>query len=243
VQPPQPDIIRPIARAIERPDLARGAGTQAQARAENNLFAFSPTAVARSLRPELRTAEIMRKAAAQQAALRRGLVCGDPAIQGARLGTVPGPGRCGVEDAVQVRSILGVGLTSRAIMNCRTARAMKTWVANGARPVFADVGGGLSQIRVIGTYSCRNRNSASTGRLSEHAFGNAVDIAAFRMHDGREITVLNDWNTRDGGARLKRLWRAACGPFGTVLGPEANRFHRDHFHFDTARYRSGSYCR
>jgi len=28
-----------------------------------------------------------------------------------------------------------------------------------------------------------------------------------------------------------------------VLGPEAARYHQDHFHFDTARYRSGSYCR
>ena len=57
------------------------------------------------------------------------------------------------------------------------------------------------------------------------------------------MTLLTDWNSADDGAQLRQMWRAACGPFGTVLGPEANRFHRDHFHFDTARYRSGSYCR
>jgi len=39
------------------------------------------------------------------------------------------------------------------------------------------------------------------------------------------------------------MHRAACGPFGTVLGPNADRFHQDHFHFDTARHRSGPYCR
>ena len=45
------------------------------------------------------------------------------------------------------------------------------------------------------------------------------------------------------GKALKKMHKIACGPFGTVLGPNANRFHRDHFHFDTARYRSGSYCK
>jgi len=63
------------------------------------------------------------------------------------------------------------------------------------------------------------------------------------LKSGQEITVLTDWGRGDRGRALRQMWRAACGPFGTVLGPEANRFHRDHFHFDTARYRSGSYCR
>jgi hypothetical protein len=56
------------------------------------------------------------------------------------------------------------------------------------------------------------------------------------------MTVLTDWNGRY-ASQLRAMSQAACGPFGTVLGPEADRFHRDHFHFDTADYRSGSYCR
>jgi len=56
------------------------------------------------------------------------------------------------------------------------------------------------------------------------------------------MTVLTDWNGQY-ARQLRAMWEAACGPFGTVLGPEADRFHADHFHFDTADYRSGSYCR
>jgi hypothetical protein len=63
------------------------------------------------------------------------------------------------------------------------------------------------------------------------------------LRDGTLITLRNGWNDRDTGPLLRRLHKGACGPFGTVLGPDSDRFHRDHFHFDTARYRSGPYCR
>ena len=79
--------------------------------------------------------------------------------------------------------------------------------------------------------------------MSEHAHGKAIDIASIGLRDGQEITVLTGWNSNDDGQQLRRMWRDACGPFGTVLGPEADELHRDHFHFDTARHRSGSYCR
>jgi hypothetical protein len=41
---------------------------------------------------------------------------------------------------------------------------------------------------------------------------------------------------------LRRLHKGACGVFGTVLGPEANEAHRDHFHFDLAQRRNSAYC-
>jgi len=59
--------------------------------------------------------------------------------------------------------------------------------------------------------------------------------------------TLKSYRSLGGYAQWERILRemhsTACGPFGTVLGPEANRFHRENFHFDTARYRSGRYCR
>lgn len=235
--------MRPSQRPYERPDLARGAQTRPLFRAEQNLFAFSPNAVAESLRPTVRPAAFVQRAEEQAATVRRGQICGDPAIQGEVLGRVPGPGACGVEGAVRVRSVAGVTLTSRAVMNCATATALKSWVVNGAKPAVGNEGGGIASLRVVGTYSCRNRNGASTGRLSEHAQGRAIDIAGIGLRNGREVTVLTGWNTQRDGTILRDMWRAACGVFGTVLGPNANRFHRDHFHFDTARYRSGSYCR
>lgn len=172
-----------------------------------------------------------------------GNVCGDPALFGERIGLMEGRGACGVERAVRLTSVSGVALSAPATITCDTARALKTWVETGARPAVGDTGGGITSLRVVAHYSCRSRNNQSGARLSEHSFGRAIDIAGIGLADGTEMTVLTDWGNSGTGARLRQMWQAACGPFGTVLGPEADRFHRDHFHFDTADYRSGSYCR
>ena len=234
---------RPAARPYDRPDLARGAETRPQRRAEQNLFAFSPLALATSLRPVVRPAAITARAVEQRIARARGQICGDPAIQGETIGRVSGNGSCGIDSAVRVRSVAGVTLQPAATMDCRTAEALKGWVARSAAPAVGQIGGGIRSLRVVSHYACRNRNNSSAGRLSEHAFGRAIDIAGVGTRDGAEITVLTDWNRGAKGEALRAMWRGACGPFGTVLGPNANAAHRDHFHFDTARYRSGSYCR
>ena len=44
------------------------------------------------------------------------------------------------------------------------------------------------------------------------------------------------------GLFLRRLHKGACTIFGTVLGPEANEAHRDHFHLDLAPRRRSAYC-
>lgn len=235
--------VRPVTRPFERPDLAFGANTRPLFRAEIGLFAFSPTAIAMSLRPFPRPASIETAAVERRLARQRGQVCGDPSIQGTAIGLVNGAGACGIDAAVKLRSVAGVTLSPRATIDCRTARALKTWVERGVLPAVGSEGGGVSSLRVVSHYACRTRNNQPGARLSEHAFGRAIDIAGIRLRDGTEMTLLTDWSSADDGAQLRQMWRAACGPFGTVLGPEANRFHRDHFHFDTARYRSGSYCR
>ena len=171
-----------------------------------------------------------------------GNVCGDPALFGEAIGTVDGAGACGIDGAVRLTSVSGVTLSTPATINCSTATALKTWVENGVRPTVGDTGGGVESLRVVAHYSCRSRNNQSGARLSEHSFGNAIDIAGIGLADGSEMTVLTGWNGQY-ATQLRQMWQAACGPFGTVLGPEADRHHRDHFHFDAADYRSGSYCR
>ncbi|MGJ8588984.1 MAG: extensin-like domain-containing protein [Yoonia sp.] len=237
------NIVRPVSRPVEHPLLEHGAQTRPLFRAERDLFAFSPNAIPQSLRPALRPASIEAAAEARRLARARGQVCGNPAIQGTVVGTINGAGACGVEDAVKLRSVAGVSLRPQPTIDCRTARALNTWVERGVLPAVGGEGGGVSSLRVVSHYACRTRNNQPGGRLSEHAFGRAIDVAGIQLRDGSEMTLLTDWNSADDGAQLRQMWRAACGPFGTVLGPEANRFHRDHFHFDTARYRSGSYCR
>jgi hypothetical protein len=154
---------------------------------------------------------------------------------------VTGPGACGVADAWVVSEVAGVRLTQPAIMNPRTARALDAWVRRGAIPAVDGRGGGLESLVVVAHYACRTRNSRPGAKISEHAKGNAIDIAAFQFRDGSNVSVLRGWNGRD-GRLLRRLHRTACGPFGTVLGPESDRHHQDHFHFDTARHRGGPYC-
>ena len=158
-----------------------------------------------------------------------------------KVGNIPGPGACGVPNALAVSEVAGVRLSQTATITPRAANALNRYVAQVARPVIGTKGGGLVELQVAAHYACRTRNSRRGARLSEHALGNAIDISAFVLADGTRISVLG-WRGRD-AKLLRRLHAGACGPFGTVLGPEADRHHQDHFHFDVAEYRSGTYCR
>jgi hypothetical protein len=196
-----------------------------------------------SLRPFLRSPKLEKKAKARRALLAKGAVCGDISIQGKAIGRVqPKLKGCGVEDAVRVQSVAGVRLSRAAVMDCVTAKSLKMWVEGTAKPAFAKKGG-LRGLRVAAHYACRTRNNKPGGKISEHGRGRAIDISAFQLSDGAEVSVLKGWTAASNKKALRRAHKGACGPFGTVLGPNADRFHKDHFHLDTARYRSGSYCR
>ncbi|MCT4370307.1 extensin family protein [Yangia mangrovi] len=206
--------------------------------------ARSPQAIPRSLRPSPRSPAVVEQALAVRRERVRGAVCGDPDLQGSVIGAVPGRIKgCGIEEAIKLRSVSGLALSTRATIDCPTARALKTWVERAVKPAVGSTGGGVAGLRVAGSYACRSRNNQPGAKISEHARGHAIDIAAIRLKDGSEISVLNDWGRGAEGRILRKLHSGACGPFGTVLGPESDPFHKDHLHFDTARYRSGSYCR
>lgn len=197
-----------------------------------------------SLRPLFRSREVEKLARADRRLRQKGAVCGDIAIQGEQVGRVQGKLRgCGLNDAVRVRSVSGIVLSQSSVMDCPTASALKSWIDRSAKPALARKGGGLKSLRVAAHYACRTRNSQKGARISEHGKGRAIDISAFRLRDGSEVSVLEGWNARATSKAMRQMHKGACGPFGTVLGPNANKFHRDHFHFDTARYRSGSYCK
>ncbi|MGJ8628804.1 MAG: extensin-like domain-containing protein [Sulfitobacter sp.] len=197
-----------------------------------------------SLRPFFRPRKVEKQARAQRQLQAKGAVCGDPAIQGELIGRVKGKlNGCGVEKAVRVRSVSGVTLSQSSVMDCVTANALKSWVNKSAKPALSRKGGGLKGLRVAAHYACRTRNNQKGAKISEHGRGRAIDISAFRLADGSEVSVLKGWNARSTSKAMRQMHKGACGPFGTVLGPNANRFHLDHFHFDTARYRSGRYCK
>lgn len=194
------------------------------------------------MRPVVRSAAAARAGQDYALARARGQVCGDPELQGEPVGYVEGAGACGIEDAVRLRSVMGVRLSQAAVIDCRTAAAIKTWVGQSVRPAYRNEGGGVASLRVAAHYACRGRNNVANARLSEHAFGRAIDISGLVLANGREISVLEGWGSRTDGEQLRRIRRGACGPFATVLGPGSDRHHDDHFHFDTARGRA-DYCR
>lgn len=175
---------------------------------------------------------------------REGSVCGVNAIKGSSQKSVGKPGSaCGIADPVTVTSVSGVRLSTPATIDCDAAKALNSWVEQGIKPAFGRKGGGVEELKVAASYACRRRNNLPSGKLSEHAKGHAIDIAAFRLRDGTEVSVLQDWGSKKWSATMRKVHAAACGPFGTVLGPKADRYHQDHFHVDVARYRSGTYCR
>lgn len=172
----------------------------------------------------------------------RGL-CGRPSLDGEAIAPVRGQGACGIPRAVRVRAVGGVPLSNPVRMDCRAAEALDDWVRDGVIPLVNGRGGGVAQLDVAAGYSCRPRNNQAGARLSEHSFGRAIDISGIRLVNGEVLSVLQDWARGPDGRLLERLWSAACGPFTTVLGPNSDRFHRDHFHFDVASDRRRAYCR
>ena len=245
-------------------------------------------------------------------------------------------GACGMPAPVKLSAlgdVQSVSVKPAATLNCRTVLRIHKWLEKKVQPAAKSIlKSRVVRIRNVSSYSCRNRNNAKAGKLSEHALGNALDIASFVLADGRSVSVLSDWGTvkRDlvkvtstsaqpveqkavrtriasrgpvvsqasfdvrvplpvfkgpvrRGVRLNRVpdpggqaaWQPvisdnadqsadkpvrsapvsakalflkqihadACGIFSTVLGPEANDAHRDHFHFDTAKRRYKAYCR
>ncbi|NHX27472.1 extensin family protein [Escherichia coli] len=173
-----------------------------------------------------------------------GPVCGDSKIRGRKVSPIAGRLRgCGVDRPVEVTQIAGVQLSQPSVMDCKTAKALKSWINDGVKPVVGRKGGGVATLTVAAHYSCRTRNNQPGAKISEHGKGKAIDISAITPSNGTRLSVLKDWGSGAKGKMLRKMHKKACGPFGTVLGPKADRFHKDHFHFDTARHRSGPYCR
>jgi len=173
-----------------------------------------------------------------------GPVCGSSTILGVAEQPVTSSASrlCGIDKPVRVAEVSGVSLAQQPLLNCTAARALDKWVSRTAKPSVSDINEKLVELRVVAGYACRPRNSQRGARISEHGKGNAIDIAGFRLASGREISVLRDWNRGKEGRALSRMRRGACGPFGVVLGPGSNRFHRDHFHVDVSNLKR-PYCR
>lgn len=149
-------------------------------------------------------------------------------------------GHCGYEDAVRFRAggPRRIGLAPSDLgMSCPVAAALAVWEWDVVQPAAQrHFGQKVAEIEHFGSYNCRRMYNREGASWSEHATADAVDIAAFRLADGTRITLVGDWETKGSKARFLRDVRdGACGVYSTVLSPDYNAAHRDHFHLDQAK--------
>src|SRR5439155_23706985 len=148
------------------------------------------------------------------------------------LDSVSPPGsRCQVDTAVRV-SRVDAGLNQPAVMSCALASRLDEFEREVVQPLAAsELGRRVVRINHLGSFSCRAINGSS--HLSQHALGQAIDIAGFRLSDGTTVSVKHDWS-EFGSKRLflRRLARRACSYFSVVFTPDSNADHHDHIHLD-----------
>lgn len=173
-----------------------------------------------------------------------GNLCGVSGLQGTAIAPITSStSGCGIEAPVQVTHVDGIKLSQPATLDCPTATALHVWVTQAMRPALGRNSARVTGLRVPAHYVCRARNHRSGARVSEHGKGRAIDISAIDLEGGESISVLKDWSGSKYSKALKRMHANACGIFGTTLGPGSDGMHENHFHYDTAQYRGGPYCR
>jgi hypothetical protein len=130
-----------------------------------------------------------------------------------------------------------VAMRPTATLACPIVSVLDRWLAESVQPAAQRwFGARVVEIKQISAYSCRGMNGDPHAHISEHAFGNALDIAAFTLADGRQVTVKDGWHgLPEEQGFLRDIEAAACQQFSTVLAPGSNAYHYDHIHVDLMR--------
>ena len=142
---------------------------------------------------------------------------------------------CGWTNAVRVNSLSGARISTDKL-GCEPAAALALWVAHDVQPLALEIlGQPVTAIKHWGTYACRNvvGNPMFGFLRSAHATARAIDIGAFTLADGRQITVQRDWKrTGKESEFLHAIHKRSCRYFHVAIGPDYNAAHHDHFHLD-----------
>ena len=155
---------------------------------------------------------------------------------------------CVVVQPVQLKSVLINGtnlqLPDHPILNCAFALNFVSWLQDLGGPAALEKEGTVLTHFYTGPgFECRGRNGDASAKISEHGFGNAVDVERLQFADGLKVLVHDAPDTTAPGYDvLKAIRASACTRFTTVLGPGSNAAHREHFHFDSGVHgKSGTY--
>jgi len=153
---------------------------------------------------------------------------------------IHGAGGCGGEDLVRLEAIVlpdkrRVSVKPAAILRCPMASALVDWIRNDIAPLAAGLGSTISDLDNFDSYECRGRNRVAGARLSEHGRANALDVRAFKLANGRAISLTDRTVPRE---LRESVLHSACARFSTVLGPGSDGYHEDHIHLDVMERRS-----
>jgi hypothetical protein len=177
------------------------------------------------------------RAQAEEACLSQRLV--QPSAYMALSSKIDGPGVCGMDHPFKVSAFTNgsVGLKTKVTLACPIIPHIDSWLDEIVKPA-ATLYFGVPVVDLkAGSYSCRPRNNQRGAKVSEHAFGNALDVMAFILADGREIAVAKGWKGDPVEQDfLREVFVGACRYFNTVLAPGSDVFHYDHLHIDLARH-------
>ena len=157
------------------------------------------------------------------------------------LPQVSGANGCGIDDPVRLSAVMTkekvrIAITPPATLRCTTAEAVASWIRDDVAPIAATLGAPLGGIANFDSYECRGRNRVFGAQISEHGKGNAIDIRAITLTNGKSYELTDIALAKPIRERLKA---SACARFTTVLGPASDGFHENHVHVDLAERRSG----
>lgn len=147
---------------------------------------------------------------------------------------------CGYTGAVVLQKSTIAYAPQPLRLTCPMVAALAIWERQVVRPAARTLlKSEVARIDHYGSYSCRRLYGRDSGAWSQHATANAFDVAAFRLADGQQISVLQDWPDNGAkGAFLRTARDGACRLFGTTLSPDYNAAHANHFHLDMKGWRA-----
>ncbi|UWU19796.1 MULTISPECIES: extensin family protein [unclassified Rhizobium] len=155
---------------------------------------------------------------------------------------------CGIDKPIALSEPLpGIKMKPEGTLRCEAALALAHWMKESVIPAAAIAlkdNGRITEINQASTYICRLRNNATTGKISEHARGNAIDIASFTFENGKIVGIEpRHEDPTLTGAFQRSASASACLYFRTVLDPDSDAAHETHFHLDVLK-RNGEfrYC-
>jgi hypothetical protein len=153
---------------------------------------------------------------------------------------IHGAGGCGGEDLVRLEAIVladkrQVAVKPAAILRCKMATAIANWIRSDIAPLAQNLGSTISDLDNFDSFECRGRYRIVGAQLSEHGRANALDVRAFKLANGKQISLTDRSVTRD---LRETVLHSVCARFSTVLGPGSDWYHEDHIHLDLMERRN-----